>query len=125
MTRSVRNSPPSFLVSLAQPEAPAMPVLAYFDSAGQLCADSVGQPFCDTTPPMSKRQQAKLLKAQTLNEEMFRQRGCLIESSEGKPHVDHIAPRGHAGDKLFACVHTPLPIPKVLRIPSAKDALDK
>jgi len=55
---------------------------------------------------------------------MLRQRNCHISSSVGKPHVEHVAPRGHASEEWFACVHTPLAIPKVLKIPAAKDALE-
>ena len=42
-----------------------------------------------------------------------------------RPHVERIAPRGHASEEWFACVHTPLPIPKAMQIPEAREALEK
>ena len=76
-------------VKLALPKPPAMPVVAKH-----------GGNLCDTDPPLSNRQKAKLL-----NEQMFRQRSS--PSSDGKPHVERIAPRGHASEEWFSCVHTP------------------
>ena len=90
-------------VKLALPKPPAMPVLA--KQAENLC--------------VSSRQKAKLL-----NEEIFRQRSFHISSPDGKSHVERIAPKGHASEGWFACVHTPLPIPKALQIPAAKEALE-
>ena len=42
-----------------------------------------------------------------------------------RPHVERIAPRGYASEEWFACVHTPLPIPKAMKIPEAREALEK
>ena len=91
---------------------------------------------------LSKRQKAKIASAaaaatfaaEAANEELFRQRGCHIYSmpatADGKPpkgpsHVERTAPRGYASEEWFACVHTPLPIPKASKIPGAEEALEK
>jgi len=95
-------------VKLALPKPPAMPVLA-----------KQGESLCETGPPLSNRQKAK-----ALNEEIFRQRSFHVTSPDGKSHVERIAPRGHASEEWFACVHTPLPIPKALQIPAAREALE-
>ena len=42
-------------------------------------------------------------------------------------HQEHVAPRGAqppVASEWFACVHTPVPIPKALRIPEAREALE-
>ena len=97
-------------VKLALPKPPAMPVLA----------KERGESLCENGLPRSKRQKAKLLNA-----EVFCQRSFHISSPDGKSHVERIAPRGHASEEWFACVHSPLPIPKALQIPAAKEALEK
>ena len=97
-------------VKLALPKPPAMLVLA----------KERGESLCEDGLPMSNRQKAKLL-----NEEIFRQRSFHISSPDEKSHVERIAPRGHASEEWFACVHTPLPIPKAMQIPAAKEALEK
>ena len=71
--------------------------------------------------PLSKRQRAK-----ALNDELFHQRSFHVSSSTtGGRHVERIAPRGQATAEWFACVHTPVPIPKALKIPAAREALEK
>ena len=97
-------------VKLALPKPPAMPVLA----------KEQGESLCGAGLPLSN-----LKKAKALNDELFRQRSFHVTSPNGQPHVERIAPRGHASEEWFACVHTPLPIPKALRIPAAKEALEK
>ena len=47
------------------------------------------------------------------------------QHSKHDSHADHFAPRGNASTEWLACVHTPLPIPKALKIPEAKIALEK
>ena len=79
-----------------------------------------GESLCGKGQPKSNRKKAK-----ALNDELFRQRSFHVTSPTTQTHVERIAPRGHASEEWFACVHTPLPIPKALRIPAAKDALEK
>ena len=97
-------------VKLALPKPPAMPVLAKVPDEGR----------GGTKLSKSKRQKAK-----ALNDELFRQRSFHVTSSTTQTHVERIAPRGHASEEWFACVHTPLAIPKALKIPAAKEALEK
>ena len=42
-----------------------------------------------------------------------------------RPHDEHVAPKGWASEEWFALVHTQIPIPKALKIPEGRAALDK
>ena len=44
---------------------------------------------------------------------------------KGTSHAERCAPRGYASEEWFACVHTPLAIPKDLKRPAARKALEK
>ena len=102
----------------------------------------IGQPHAQEGNKLSNRQKAKFKAAhfaaraatEAANEELFRQRGCHIypmpatadgSAPKGTSHVERSAPRGYASEEWFACVHTPLSIPKALKIPAAREALEK
>jgi len=40
-------------------------------------------------------------------------------------HAEHIAEKGIIGETHWAMVHTPIPMPKAMKIPKAKEAVDK
>ena len=39
-------------------------------------------------------------------------------------HQDHIAASAFTSDEYYALIHTPIPIPKAMKIPKAKEAVD-
>ncbi|MHC4951072.1 MAG: hypothetical protein ACYTEU_08835, partial [Planctomycetota bacterium] len=88
-------------VKLKVPKPPAMPVLA------------------------KRLPQSRRAKAKELNDELFRQRSFHISSPTTDTHVERTAPRGHASDEWFACVHTPVDIQKARKIPEGREALEK
>ena len=54
--------------------------------------------------------------------------GCFAATEGGsvyRIHEDHIAASGYASEDYWAMVHTPIPIPRALTMPRAREALDK
>ena len=86
---------------LKQPKAPAMPCVSVFACS----AVASGRPKTEDKKEKKSDQQK-------------------IEDID-RIHREHFAPRGDVSSEWFACVHTPLPIPKALQIPDAKAALEK
>ena len=42
-----------------------------------------------------------------------------------RPHDEHVAPKGAVSEEWFGLVHTPIDIPKALKIPEGRKALEK
>ena len=55
--------------------------------------------------------------------------GHLLASSKNvpgpRPHDEHVAPKGASSEEWFGLVHTPIDIPKALKIPEGRAALEK
>ncbi|MHC4952052.1 MAG: integrase catalytic domain-containing protein, partial [Planctomycetota bacterium] len=68
----------------------------------------------------SKRQRAK-----KIDSDIFKARSFQVSSPTTQSHVERTAPRGHASEEWFACVHTPVNIQKARKIPAAREALEK
>lgn len=50
--------------------------------------------------------------------------GVKPPSQSSREHQDHIAESGFISNDWHAMVHQPIPIPKAMRIPKAKEAVD-
>jgi len=119
--------------TLKQPKAPAMPVVATSPEDMAYAARSFlgihgkakGKPNCRKATEPRTEKTLKELKRELWY--LFDQ--AKFSSSAGgdskSKHVEKIASRGHISEEWFACVHTPLPIPKAMKIPGAKEALSK
>ena len=59
-----------------------------------------------------------------LNASRGRPLGRRKQQKLQRAHQERVAPRGHASPEWLACVHTPVPIGKALKIPKAREALD-
>ncbi len=51
--------------------------------------------------------------------------GQTLNSDSPRQHQEHIALAGFVSSEWYALVHTPVPIPKALKIPKAKEAIEK
>jgi len=49
----------------------------------------------------------------------------LHPNDEPRPHQDKVAPVGYTSTDHFAMVHTPVPLAKAMRIPLARESIDK
>ena len=118
--------------ALKQPKAPAMPVVATSPEDMAYAARSFlgihgkakGKPNCKKVAAQETEKPLKEFKRDYWH--LFAQ--AKFSSSAGgnshSKHVERVAPRGHASEEWFACVHTPLPIPKAMQIPEAREAMN-
>jgi len=56
---------------------------------------------------------------------LLKQVGLAQGQPGARGHQDHISEAGFVSDEGFALVHTPIPMPKAMQIPDAKQAVDK
>ena len=51
--------------------------------------------------------------------------GAMLGSGELRLHDDHLARSAYASEEYFALTRAPIPIPQAMKIPKAKEAVDK
>ena len=50
---------------------------------------------------------------------------CSLPHKDFRQHQDHFASVGFCSSEWFALVHTPVPMSKAMKIPKAREAVDK
>jgi len=109
----------------------SVPVLANDEVYKKLLSEARAKFSLPKSPamPCFVRREASLeaiTASQAKEEDNF---GHLMASTKDvpgpRPHDQHVAPTGASSEEWFGLVHTPIDIPKALKIPEGREALEK
>ena len=81
------------------------------------------KPSWETTPCIKEKEESDTIYAHKI--EACESKRCRISESAKHKHEEQVADRGYISMSLYTLIHLPLPIPKAIRIPEAKVAVDR
>ena len=129
--------------TLKQPKAPAMPVVATSPDDMAYAARSYlgihgrakGRPNSkaeaggNSSPTTKEQKTLKEHKRDICNHywHLFATTKSSVSAggNSSRGHVEKVAPRGYTSEEWFACVHTPISVPKAMQIPDGLKAMKK